>query len=216
MKTNIITLFLLLAWMAAGCSGAGSSEGAKADSLVVDSLTTDSLNFDSLTAEQCGVRLAELEIEALLTIQQKGEGTVAATRAMATMNRAAMKIVERFQSDSVAQQAFNAAYDTRHTQLVNQHPELKDFASAYGPTDDPAQLGMLGAEMEIMTQLAGIEKGKDSEEYKKAEADMKAFQDEIIELYRDNRTAQEIYLQAYAAHYRELSEQLTAPQPDAQ
>ncbi|MDE6783536.1 MAG: hypothetical protein K2J17_07430, partial [Paramuribaculum sp.] len=102
MKTNIITLFLLLAWMAAGCSGAGSSEGAKADSLVVDSLTTDSLNFDSLTAEQCGVRLAELEIEALLTIQQKGEGTVAATRAMATMNRAAMKIVERFQSDSVA------------------------------------------------------------------------------------------------------------------
>lgn len=216
MKTNIITLFLLLVWMATGCSGAGSSEGAKADSLIVDSLTTDSLNFDSLTAEQCGIRLAELEIEALLTIQQKGEGTVAATRAMATMNRAAMKIVERFQADSVAQNAFNTAYDTRHTQLVAQHPQLKDFASAYGPTDDPAQLGMLGAEMEIMTQLVGIENGTDSEEYKKAEADMKSYQEDIIELFRDNRTAQEIYLQAYAAHYKELAEQLTAPQPDAQ
>lgn len=216
MKTNIITLFLLLAWMATGCSGAGSSEGAKADSLIADSLTTDSLNFDSLTAEQCGIRLAELEIEAMLTIQQKGEGTVAATRAKATMNHAALKIIERFQSDTVAQKAFNAAYDTRSAQLMAQHPQLKDLASAYGPTDDPAQLGMLGAEMEIMTKIVGIENGTDSEEYKKAEADMKAYQEDIIELFRDNRTAQEIYLQAYAAHYKELAEQLTAPNPDAQ
>lgn len=216
MKTSIITLFLLLAWMAAGCSGAGSSEGAKADSHSAESLTADSLNLDSLTPEQCGTRLAELAIEALLTIQQKGESTVAATRAKATMNSAAIKIVERFQSDTVAQKAFTTAYETRFSQLEAQYPQLKDLVSAYGPTDDPAQLGMLGAEMEIMTQITGIENGMDSEEYKKAEADMEAFRNEIIELYRDNRTAQEIYLQAYAAHYKQLSQQLTASSTQAQ
>lgn len=217
MKTNIITLLLLLVWMATGCSGSGSSDqSAKADSLLIDSLTTDSLNFDSLTAEQCGVRLAELEIQALLTIQEKGEGTVAATRAIATMNRAAAKIVERFQQDSVAQKAFNTYYDMRHTQLVAQYPQLKDAASAYGPSDDPAQLGMLGAEMEIMAQIAEMESGTDSEEYKKAESEMKSYQDYIIDLYSDNRTAQEIYLQAYAAHYKQLAEQLTSSNADQQ
>ena len=45
---------------------------------------------------------------------------------------------------------------------------------------------------------------------------MKEFQNEIIELYRDNRTAQELYLQAYAAHYQELSQQLTSSSTQAQ
>ena len=90
----IILITAIVATIATACSGTGADKAASSarpDSLLVDSLVADTVNLDTLSATQCGIRLAELEISALLTLQQYGETSVAATRALATVNRSAMK-----------------------------------------------------------------------------------------------------------------------------
>lgn len=200
--------------LTAACSSGADSGTDTADSIdvsaLVDSLTTDSLDFDSLTPAQCGIRIAELEVQALLTTQYAGENSVAALRAVSTVNRAMVKVIERFDADSLAQEAFNQSYDLRYTQLLEQYPQVKSFTASISASATPAQLGAMGAEMEIMAQLAKAENGDDSEEYKAANADMLEFQNQIIELYRDNPQAQQEYITAYARHYEEMAARLAA------
>lgn len=208
----IILITAIVATIATACSGTAADKAASSarpDSLLVDSLVADTVNLDTLSATQCGIRLAELEISALLTLQQYGETSVAATRALATVNRSAMKIVERFQTDTVAQNQFNTAYDSRYQQLAQQYPQLQQLSNTINPASSPEELGAMGAEMEIMAQLAQAQYGTESEEYKKAKADMDTYSSQIIDLFRDNPTAQELYLSAYAAHYRQLTSSLS-------
>lgn len=206
-------LLCLIASCSSSGSGSPASTATASDSVaaaLVDSLTTDTLNFDSLTAEQCGIRIAELEVQALLTAQQVGENSVAAMRAVSTVNKAILKVVERFNADSIAQNAFNTSYDMRYTQLVAQYPQVKSYSSSISASSTPAQLGIMGAEMEIMAQLAALENGENSPEHMKAVTDMEEFQKEIIKMFQDNPDAQNAYLNAYAAHYQQMADQLAA------